>query len=228
MVNQSFLNTYLNIQFLPQDVKSFFLDLGLVTILAFLLSKIYVKYGNSLSNRKAFSNNFIILGLTTMFIITVVKASLSLSLGLVGALSIVRFRSAIKEPEELAYLFLVISLGLGIGAGQRYVTLLAFAFICLILVLRGIFTKTYKEQNLFLTISSNSLEKVNLTQIVDTLKKSASLVILRRSDRAENFTELVLYVRFANLAKLEKAEELLRSLDKSVKVSFVADKGIFS
>ncbi len=228
MVNQSFLNTYLNIQFLPQDVKSFFLDLGLVTILAFLLSKIYVKYGNSLSNRKAFSNNFIILGLTTMFIITVVKASLSLSLGLVGALSIVRFRSAIKEPEELAYLFLVISLGLGIGAGQRYVTLLAFAFICLILVLRGIFTKTYKEQNLFLTISSNSLEKVNLTQIVDTLKKSASLVILRRSDRTENSMELVLYVRFANLAKLEKAEELLRSLDKSVKVSFVADKGIFS
>jgi len=228
MVNQSFLNTYLNIQFLPQDVKSFFLDLGLVTILAFLLSKIYVKYGNSLSNRKAFSNNFIILGLTTMFIITVVKASLSLSLGLVGALSIVRFRSAIKEPEELAYLFLVISLGLGIGAGQRYVTLLAFAFICLILVLRGIFTKTYREQNLFLTISSNSLEKVNLTQIVDTLKKSASLVILRRSDRTENSMELVLYVRFANLAKLEKAEELLRSLDKSVKVSFVADKGIFS
>ena len=228
MVNQSFLNTYLNIQFLPQDVKSFFLDLGLVTILAFLLSKIYVKYGNSLSNRKAFSNNFIILGLTTMFIITVVKASLSLSLGLVGALSIVRFRSAIKEPEEWAYLFLVISLGLGIGAGQRYVTLLAFAFICLILVLRGIFTKTYKEQNLFLTISSNSLEKVNLTQIVDTLKKSASLVILRRSDRTENSMELVLYVRFANLAKLEKAEELLRSLDKSVKVSFVADKGIFS
>lgn len=150
--------------------QSFYLDLSLVTILAFLLSKIYIKYGNSLSNRKAFSNNFIILGLTTMFIITVVKASLSLSLGLVGALSIVRFRSAIKEPEELAYLFLVISLGLGIGAGQRYITLLAFAFICLILVLRGIFSKTYKEQNLFLTISSNSLEKVNLTQIVDTLK----------------------------------------------------------
>lgn len=208
--------------------QSFYLDLSLVTILAFLLSKIYIKYGNSLSNRKAFSNNFIILGLTTMFIITVVKASLSLSLGLVGALSIVRFRSAIKEPEELAYLFLIISLGLGIGAGQRYITLLAFAFICLILVLRGIFSKTYKEQNLFLTISSNSLEKVNLTQIVDTLKKSASLVILRRADRTDNFTELVLYVRFADLAKLEEAEESLRSLDKSIKVSFVADKGIFS
>ena len=53
--------------------------------------------------------------MTTMLIITVVKSSLALSLGLVGALSIVRFRAAIKEPEELAYLFLTIAIGLALG-----------------------------------------------------------------------------------------------------------------
>ena len=64
-----------------------------------------------------------LLAVTTMFIITVVKSSLALSLGLVGALSIVRFRAAIKEPEELTYLFFAISIGLGLGADQRVVTL---------------------------------------------------------------------------------------------------------
>ena len=53
-----------------------------------------------------------------ILIISIVKSSLALSLGLVGALSIVRFRAAIKEPEELVYLFFVISIGLSNGANQ--------------------------------------------------------------------------------------------------------------
>ncbi|MBP8961191.1 DUF4956 domain-containing protein [Patescibacteria group bacterium] len=228
MINQQVINSYLNTQFLPGTVSEFYVDLAIVALLSLILAQIYVKFGNSLSNRKAFSNNFIILGLTTMFIITVVKASLALSLGLVGALSIVRFRSAIKEPEELAYLFFVISIGLGIGAGQRFITLLAFAFISLILICKALLTKTYKEQNLFLTISSKEMQKVNLDQIVNVLKKFASLVVLRRIDRAQDYTEAVLYVRFSNLSNLNSAEEALRSMDKGIKVSFIADKGIFS
>ena len=53
--------------------------------------------------------------------ISVVKSSLSLSLGLVGALSIVRFRAAIKDPEERVYLFLCIGIGLAFGAGQPWI-----------------------------------------------------------------------------------------------------------
>jgi hypothetical protein len=55
-------------------------------------------------------------------IITIVKSSLALSLGLVGALSIVRFRTPVKEPEELAYLFMAIAIGLGMGADYRLET----------------------------------------------------------------------------------------------------------
>ncbi len=71
-----------------------------------------------------------------MLIITIVKSSLALSLGLVGALSIVRFRSAIKEPEELAYLFLCIAIGLGLGASQTAITTLAFIVIMGVLMLK--------------------------------------------------------------------------------------------
>ena len=71
--------------------------------------------------------------MTTMFIITIIKSSLVLSLGLIGALSIIRFRTAIKEPEELTYLFLAIAIGLGLGANQRTIILIAFLLTHLII-----------------------------------------------------------------------------------------------
>lgn len=79
---------------------------------------VYRGYARTLGNRIAFSQIFWLLATVTTVVITIVKLSLALSLGLVGALSIVRFRAAIKEPEELVYLFLVIAIGLAMGAGQ--------------------------------------------------------------------------------------------------------------
>ena len=66
-----------------------------------------------------------------MTVITVVKSSLALSLGLVGALSIVRFRTPIKEPEELIYLFICLSLGLAVGADQRIIAILTLLSVFL-------------------------------------------------------------------------------------------------
>ena len=65
----------------------FVVNLLLAGVLAYVLSLVYVRYGRSLSNRRSFSGNFILIAMTTMVIITVVKSSLALSLGLVGAYS---------------------------------------------------------------------------------------------------------------------------------------------
>ena len=76
------------------------------------------------------------------------KYSLALSLGLVGALSIVRFRAAIKEPEELVYLFLVIGLGLAFGSNQFAVgfSLLSISLI-VIFILHSFLYKQSTNQN---------------------------------------------------------------------------------
>ena len=97
------------------SVWDFVANAAIVLILSALLELTYAKCAKSLSGRKIFAANFFLIGFTTMLIISIVKSSLALSLGLVGALSIVRFRSAIKEPEELAYLFYTIAIGLGLG-----------------------------------------------------------------------------------------------------------------
>ena len=78
----------------PIVVVDFVINLGLAALLAWVLSVVYARCGSSLSNRRMFGGNFVLLAMTTMLIISIVKSSLALSLGLVGALSIVRFRAA--------------------------------------------------------------------------------------------------------------------------------------
>ena len=109
------------------DPRALLVNLGLVLILGQVLAWHYLRFSPVLSNKRKFARVFVFIAATTMLVIAVVQTSLALSLGLVGALSIIRFRTPIKEPEELAYLFL--SIGLGLGANQRLVTVLVFAVI---------------------------------------------------------------------------------------------------
>ena len=102
---------------------------------------------------------FPLLTIVMIAVIATVKSSLALSLGLVGALSIVRFRAAIKEPEELVYLFLCIGVGLALGAEQPLLAL-ALVVVATVYVL-GIHFTTGKSrrQNLLLTITGDSKEQ---------------------------------------------------------------------
>ena len=125
-------------------------------LLALGLERVYIRYGHSLSNRTMFARHFYLLAMTTTLIITVVQSSLTLSLGLIGALSIVRFRAAINEPEELVYIFLAVGMGLALGANQLIVTVVAFLTITAIIWLRHRFSSSEadNENNLFLSVVS--------------------------------------------------------------------------
>ena len=132
------------LSFINISLASVFMSLLATALSGILLRQLYVRYGRSMNNREYFGNIFILLGITTCSVIIIVKSSLALSLGLVGALSIVRFRAAIKEPEELVYLFLVIAFGLSFGANQFAVgfVLLATAIIVIL-----ISTKFFSKNN---------------------------------------------------------------------------------
>ena len=151
----------------------------LVTLVLSLLVKIvYTKFSTTISNKKEFSKNFVILGLTTCIVITIVKSSLALSLGLVGALSIVRFRAAIKEPEELAYLFLIIAIGLGAGAGQIIIiTIGTIVSLTVIVFLYSLNTKEKDKinENLHFTISiDKKLSKKDTDNLIKIIERQVS------------------------------------------------------
>ena len=134
-LNNFFINENVDI-----NLESFIYNLIAVVLLTYLIKLVYNKYSQSLSNKDYFSKNFVVLGVTTCIVITIVKSSLALSLGLVGALSIVRFMAAIKEPEELVYLFLVIATGLGIGANQVKITSIGIIIALIVVIFLSFFS----------------------------------------------------------------------------------------
>ncbi|MBT4338456.1 MAG: DUF4956 domain-containing protein [Bacteroidetes bacterium] len=208
-------------------IIGFIVNLVLAALLALVLRKVYIKFGNSLSNRKDFSRNFLLITMTTVLMITIVKSSLALSLGLVGALSIIRFRAAIKEPEELAYLFLAIAMGLGFGANQTIVTIIAFFVILSIIILAKINSNKYDEnQNLHLTISSDNTKELGIEKIVDILKEHCETVDLKRLHETSMILEASFMVEASNFDQLNKAKDSMIKLYSDVKITFLDNKGL--
>jgi hypothetical protein len=126
-------------QFVPSELQLGTLGLHLLgtLVLGHVLGWHYVRFAQVLGNKHKLARVFVWVSVTTLLIISVVKVSLALSLGLVGALSIIRFRTPIKEPEELAYLFLAIAVGVGFGADRPWETVLVFATVLLVVAVRA-------------------------------------------------------------------------------------------
>ena len=164
---------------------------------------------------------------TTTFIILVVRSSIALSLGLVGALSIIRFRAAIKEPEELAYLFFAISLGIGLGDNQRLITIIALAVVVVIIGLGRLLRQTQADVNLHVTIASNLPEKISLEQVMDILSKHTEKLRLLRFDETPQALEMSFVVEFRHISDLTKAKAALKELSSELTISFLDNKGVW-
>ena len=224
---QSIIEEFFSSQASNLELSTFGINLLLAAIASFILSLVYIHWGSSLSNRRVFAANFMLMTVTTTFIILVVRSSVALSLGLVGALSIVRFRAAVKEPEELAYLFLAIGLGIGLGDNQRLITLLTLVIAIIILGLMKLFRNTKADVNLHLTISSGAPNKVNLNQIMEILEQHCSKMKLLRFDENTEVLETSFVIEFKRISNLNEANAALKSLSPSIEITFLDNKGIW-
>jgi len=213
---------YITTQSTNLPLLGFILNLILAAFLAWIISLVYQRYANSISNRKAFSNNFIMLAMVTMVIIAIVKSSLALSLGLVGALSIVRFRSAIKEPEELVYLFLSICIGLGLGADQRLITIVAIFIIIVVVILFKKLTNDKSEYfNLYFTISTRNKNNLNISDITKILSDNCTSVDIKRFDETEDMFEISTYIEFTDFVKVTQIKNELQKINPTLSFSFI-------
>jgi len=185
------------------------------------ISWLYGKYGTSLSNRETLAKTLILISTTTMLIITVVKSSLALSLGLVGALSIIRFRTAVKEPEELAFIFLAIAIGLGFGANQTYVTIIAFLLSAMLIIfLYYIFGYRRSDKNMFLTLACNNNQDLKVNTFFNILDQQCSFVKLHRYDTSIDNFEAVFIIVLNNNESLIQIENQISKQNKDIKITF--------
>ncbi|WP_445381772.1 DUF4956 domain-containing protein [Robiginitalea sp. IMCC43444] len=125
------MDEFIKEDFVQIDYLRLIFGVFLLIAQTLIISQFYVKFSKSYNNKLKFSKNLIPFGISILIIVSVIKSSLALSLGLIGALSIIRFRTAIKEPEEIIILLLVMGCAVSIAAEKELlaIILLAFYFI---------------------------------------------------------------------------------------------------
>jgi uncharacterized membrane protein YhiD involved in acid resistance len=203
---------------------NYLINIVLCAILLYILSRVYVKFGRSLSNRYQLSKVLIIVGVTTFIIISIVKSSLALSLGLVGALSIIRFRTAIKEPEELGYFFMAIAIGLGFGANQLLPTMIGAIVLFLIIFLAGRgSTKSMSSQNLLVSKSAMQGDDRSTIQknIMDILAHNSSRTELIRMNLNEDQLDYNFLVVLKDVNSINNITNNLTKLDGKMSITFI-------
>ena len=127
----------LNLFTTPRDMswEDILLNIVLAAVLGFFIFLSYaISHRGTIYSRK-FNASLVILAVLTGTVMTVIGNNIALSLGMVGALSIVRFRTAIKEPVEIVFLFWSLAVGIVIGAGMIPLAVIGSAIIGVILLL---------------------------------------------------------------------------------------------
>ena len=232
LLDRSLENFFLNSN-IQIDFGNFFIAILLSLILSYLVKITYLKVGRALNDKDYFSDTFIPLAIITTLVITVIKFSLALSLGLVGALSIVRFRAAIKEPEELVYLFFIISIGLANGANQFLLSIIATLIIIGFLFARNI-SKNKKNSNGNFSSDSNILSinildntKKNVDDIINELNKNFKYLKLKSANIDKGTSNYVFWYE----SDAENLQDLLKNIsnltDENVNISIYSKTGAF-
>jgi|TARA_Y100000389_G_scaffold198864_1_gene236161 hypothetical protein len=220
-VEKSDLKFFLN-QNVQIELSNFVLSLFCAAVLSFIVHLFYIRFSSTLSNRVEFSKNFVVLGVATCIVIMIVKSSLALSLGLVGALSIVRFRAAIKEPEELVYLFLIIAVGLGCGANQLIITIVGIFFALLTILIYSKYLNNKKDTSTEI-INMGIIIEENISDLqIDKLIKDANKISLESKfismSRSESNTTINLDIRPTTFEELTKLTGIIKKEYKKSKV----------
>lgn len=191
--------------------------------MSFIVRSFYIKNSYSLTSKMHIASVIPVLAGVIFLVIIVVKSSLALSLGLVGALSIVRFRTPIKEPEELVYLFLTIAIGLGYGAGYTQVTTIITLAILVITYFTLTNKKTIKvnEYNLIIDWQSAELKLDFLIVIVSKYTDSFKLI---RYDTKKDLNTVVMNISPQQSVNLDSLVLDLKNEDSNINVTIFEAK----
>ena len=214
--------------------SNFIIAILVSAFLAFIVKLAYIRISRTLNDREYFSDIFVPLAIITTLVITVIKFSLALSLGLVGALSIVRFRAAIKEPEELVYLFFIIGIGLANGANQFLVSIICTFFIILILFIKKYYDDKKNDQNLSdSSVNVMQIEIANskegVEKIIDILKTKTTYLKLKSFRVEKDLSQYVFWfdVNKNKVNDFMQTVENLKTRQENISIHVYSRTGIY-
>ena len=183
------------------------LHISMAAVLGFLIFvSYYITHRGTIYSKK-FNASLVVLTVLTGTVMTVIGNNIALSLGMVGALSIVRFRTAIKDSRDTVYIFWTVIVGICCGVGDYIVALIGSAVTFIVLFIMG----CIKNDNRMLIIVRGSRNKQSIVTgyIFKTFKNKA---ILRVKNTTEDTMELIYEVSSSLLKKTEKDINIIDAL----------------
>lgn len=181
--------------FLENTTNISALSIGITLFLAFIIGvfifQIYKKTYQSVVYTKSFNISLVMMTMVTALVILAVTSNVVLSLGMVGALSIVRFRSAVKDPMDIVFMFWSIAAGIITGAGFY---LLAVAGSLVVGIIIYMLTKNVKQETPYMLLINFSDEAAE-QQILNKIKVTVPKYFVRSKTVDKEGTELTVELR---------------------------------
>jgi uncharacterized membrane protein YhiD involved in acid resistance len=220
------LKNILNVSVTPEDILiNLFVSLIAGIIISFFYRKSYVGPGYQVS----FVNSLIILVIITAIVIMVIGNNLARAFGLVGAMSIIRFRTAVKEMQDIIYIFFSLAIGMAVGVGFHGLALFGSIFIGTItyLLAKSKFSIPIKS-NLLLqfVFDSEKNESQDYIRLINQYCKTFKL-INTKAVGSENMIELSYYVGLKDKNDSADFIQRLRKLEGIENVNLFYDEEYF-
>lgn len=217
LIKDGFLNYYKNNTF---DIIDISFSLLIVFIIWFLINYVYKLTFSGVLYSKSFSLSLIGLSTVTCMIIMTITSNIILSLGMVGALSIVRFRSAIKDPNDIVFMFWSIAVGIACGAGFFTLAICGSIIISVILILVSKY-RTFQSPYLLIIQSADNC----VSEIETTLKNESVINSIKSVTVTNDSCESIFEIRTADKSKMLQK---IKSIETVNSVSVVSYQGEYS
>ncbi len=175
------------IQYSPMQIVT---NLVFTLVIAILIYFVYKMSYTGVLYSRDFNITIMLITLVTAMVIMIIGGNLTLSLGMVGALSIIRFRSAIKDPKDIGFLFWGIAAGLATGTGAYSIALIASIMIAIIMLVVN--RKRFTDDAYLLIVKGGSVDKEGVESLV---KKMTKRYRLRMSNHMSGQQEIIYEVK---------------------------------
>ncbi len=198
--------------------------LGVSFLLGLLIFQLYKRTYMGVMYSRSFNVSLIVLIMIAAMVISAVTNNVILSLGMVGALSIIRFRTAVKDPMDMVYLFWSIATGIIVGAGMLLIAVLSALAIGIVVFILSTHKLDYQPYLLIVNLSTSQPEK-QVTEL--TYKHTLRHSLKSKSIRVDGVCELVfeISIKQENTELINRLSELT-GVENAVLVAYNGDYSI--
>ena len=201
------------------SVTQILISMCITVLLSMFIYWVYKKTYSGVMYSKNFNITIMLISTVTSMVMMIIGSNLALSLGMVGALSIIRFRSAIKDPKDIGFLFWGIAVGLSTGTGIYIIGIIGSIFIAFLLF---IFDRGIYNDNCYLLIVKGN--EINFDKIESIIKEHTSKFNLKMKNSTDIFTEATYEIKLKRNEDNEILREL-KTIENIININIVSYNG---